>query len=126
METIRTVVVDDDALAWARLGRVEAHDTDCLAWLDATMQARDAGDFADASASDQTALLAFIIHNRNTSPELDPGIDFFALVRRMTVDGFYMNRIRMRDIYLGNTPAATFSVPREAIDYALARSPLIH
>ena len=33
----------------------------------------------------------------------DPGIDFFILARRMTVDGFYTSPIGMRDIYPGNT-----------------------
>jgi gluconate 2-dehydrogenase gamma chain len=96
-----------------------------LAWIDGAIKARGGRNFVSAPASEQTALLDLIAYSKNASPELDPGIEFFVLARQMTVDGFYTSRIGMRDIYLGNKPAATFTVPREAIDYALARSPLI-
>ena len=42
----------------------------------------------------------------------------------MTVDGFYTSRVGMRDVYLGNSPSATFVVPAESLEYALKRSPL--
>lgn len=95
-----------------------------VAWLDGTMKARGAADFVSATSEQQTALLDLIAYRRNASPELDPGIEFFAWVRRMTVDGFYTSRVGMRDIYLGNTAVAAFTVPQEAIDYALRRSGL--
>ena len=44
-----------------------------FAWLDATMKARGAKDFASASLADQTALLDLIAYRRNASPELTPG-----------------------------------------------------
>lgn len=56
--------------------------------------------------------------------ELNPGIDFFILARRMTVDGFYTSPVGMRDIYQGNQARQTFTVPREAMDYVINRSPL--
>lgn len=94
-----------------------------LAWLDAEMKKRGAKDFVSAAPSEQTALLDLIAYRKNRSPELDPGIDFFILARRMTVDGFYTSRVGMRDIYPGNTPIRTFTVPQEAIDHVLKRSP---
>ncbi len=95
-----------------------------LAWIDTTLQARHQRDFASATPAQQTALLDEIAFQKNRSPELDPGIDFFILARRMTVDGFYTSPIGMRDIYPGNTPIAEFKVPQEAYDYVLSRSPL--
>ena len=94
-----------------------------LAWLDTAMKSRGAADFAGATAPQQVELLDRIAYQKNRSPELDPGIDFFILVRRMTVDGFYTSRIGMRDIYPGSMPRAAFTVPPEAIEHVLSRSP---
>lgn len=94
-----------------------------LAWLDQTMKTRGAADFVSATPGQQTALLDVIAFPKNRSAETAAGIDFFTLARRMTVDGFYTSEIGMRDIYPGNTPRAAFTVPQEAIDYVLSRSP---
>lgn len=94
-----------------------------LGWIDAAMKARGAADFLSATPEQQTALLDVIAYQRHRSPEFDPGIDFFILARRMTVGGFYTSRIGMRDVYQGNTPRAAFTVPPEALDYVLNRSP---
>jgi gluconate 2-dehydrogenase gamma chain len=95
-----------------------------LAWLDATMKTRGAADFVSASAEQQTGLVDLIAYRRNQSTELAPGIQFFVWARRMTVDGFYTSQIGMRDIYLGNSPQATFTVPAESLEYALKKSGL--
>ena len=99
--------------------------TNGLAWLDERMKKRGATDFAGAAPADQTALLDLIAYRRNQSPELDPGIQFFTMARRMTVDAFYTSEIGIADIdYQGNRPQATYSAPTEAIAYALKRSGL--
>lgn len=103
---------------------LKARYTAGLAWLDSTMKTRDGVDFASATPQQRTALLDLIAYQKNRSTELNPGIDFFILARRMTVDGFYTSRIGMRDIYPGNTPSAAFTVPPEAIAHVLSRSPL--
>jgi len=96
-----------------------------LAWLDAEMKRRGAADFVSAPPDQQTALLDVIAYRRNSSPELDPGIQFFTWVRRMTVDAFYTSEIGIADIdYRGNRPQATYPEPTEAIAYALKRSGL--
>ena len=96
-----------------------------LAWLDEAMKKRGAADFVSAPAPDQTALLDLIAYRRNASPELDPGIQFFTMARRMTVDAFYTSEIGIADIdYQGNRPQATYPAPTEAIAYALKRSGL--
>jgi hypothetical protein len=97
---------------------------DGVAWLDRTMRGRSGMDFVAASPADRTALLDLIAYRRNESPDVSAGIQFFTWVRRMTVDGFYTSRVGMRDVYLGNSPSATFTVPAESLDYALKRSPL--
>jgi hypothetical protein len=96
-----------------------------LAWLDDTMKKGGAADFVSAAVADQTALLDRIAYRRNQSPELDPGIQFFAMARRMTVDAFYTSEIGIADIdYQGNRPQASYPEPTEAIAYALKRSGL--
>jgi hypothetical protein len=42
----------------------------------------------------------------------------------MVVDAYYTSPAGVKDIgYMGNTVVGTFSVPQEAVDYALKRSP---
>ncbi len=96
-----------------------------IAWIDAAVKNTGAADFLSASAADQTALLDRIAYRRNSSPELDPGIQFFTWARRMTVDAFYTSEIGIADIdYRGNRPQMTYPEPTEAIAYALKRSGL--
>jgi hypothetical protein len=96
-----------------------------LAWIDAEMKRRDGADFATAATEQQTALLDVIAYRRNSTPQLDPGIEFFTWVRRMTVDAFYTSEIGIADIdYRGNRPQASYPEPTEAIAYALKRSGL--
>lgn len=96
-----------------------------IAWLDGAMKTRGAETFLAASPADQTALLDLIAYRRNASPELDPGIQFFTWVRRMTVDAFYTSEIGIRDIdYRGNTALVSYPAPTESIAYALKRTGL--
>ena len=96
-----------------------------LGWIDAEMKRRGSSDFAGATPEQQTALLDVIAYRRNSTPALDPGIEFFVWVRRMTVDAFYTSEIGIADIdYRGNRPQAAYVEPTEAIAYALRRSGL--
>jgi len=99
--------------------------SDGIAWIDAEMKRRQAPEFVSATPEQQTALLDIIAYRRNSTPELDPGIQFFTWARRMTVDAFYTSEIGIADIdYRGNRPQATYQEPTEAIAYALKRSRL--
>jgi hypothetical protein len=99
--------------------------SDGVAWIDAEMKRRNSPEFVGATPEQQTALLDVIAYRRNSTPELDPGIQFFTWVRRMTVDAFYTSEIGIADIdYRGNHPQATYPEPTEAIAYALKRSGL--
>ena len=96
-----------------------------LGWIDAEMKRRGSSDFVGATPEQQTALLDVIAYRRNSTPALDPGIEFFVWVRRMTVDAFYTSEIGIADIdYQGNRPQSTYPAPTEAIAYALKRSGL--
>lgn len=96
-----------------------------IEWIDAEMKRRNSPEFVSATPEQQTALLDVIAYRRNSTPELDPGIQFFTWVRRMTVDAFYTSEIGIADLdYRGNRPQATYPEPTEAIAYALRRSGL--
>jgi len=96
-----------------------------FAWLDGAMKARGATDFVTATTAQQTELLDLIAYRRNQSPELGPGIEFFAWVRRLTVDAFYTSEIGIKDIdYRGNSPMSSYPAPAESIAFVLKRSSL--
>ena len=96
-----------------------------IAWLDHAMARHHSSDFVNATPEQQSAMLDLIAYRKNESPELGPGIHFFDWTRRMVVDAYYTSPVGIKDIgYLGNTAVSKFEVPREAIDYALQRSPV--
>jgi gluconate 2-dehydrogenase gamma chain len=95
-----------------------------LAWLDESIAAKGGTTFVSAAPAQQTALLDVIAFKENRTPENAPGVDFFILARRMTVDGFYTSDIGIRDVNPGGRPPhATFVVPQAAVDYVISRSP---
>ena len=94
-----------------------------LTWMDSTMKARHRAEFAEATPAEQTALLDQIAFKKNASAELTPGIEFFVLARRMTVDGFYTSPVGMATIYYGNLAKNEYVIPKEAVDYVISRSP---
>jgi len=81
-------------------------------------------EFLTASADQKTAMLDQIAYRKNRTTELAPGIIFFDWVRRMTVDAYYTSAAGIKEVgYIGNRARKEFSVPQEAIDYAVKRSP---
>ena len=98
-----------------------------LAWLDEQMRRRYGVAFVDAKPDQQTAMLDLIAWRRNEAdhPELGPGIRFFTWARNMVVDAYYTSKVGMDDLgFMGNGAMAQFSVPEEAVQYALKRSGL--
>ena len=87
----------------------------------------DEGDL-EGALSDRAGLadeLVYPLLRKNASPELNPGIEFFSWVRRMVADAYYTSPIGIKELgYRGNSAMTEFQVPKEAIDYALKRSPL--
>ncbi|MEZ5353940.1 MAG: gluconate 2-dehydrogenase subunit 3 family protein [Bryobacteraceae bacterium] len=122
-----------------------------LAWLDAEMLRRHGTTFVESPETAQTAMLDTLVEaeqeeraRRNeelvyrrsddykgfsgyTTDRQNPlaaGALFFDWVRKMTVDAFYTSPIGVKDIgYVGNRAWSKYEVPKEAIDYAMRRSP---
>ncbi len=95
-------------------------------WLDEEMKRRYEGkSFVEATPAQQTAMLDLIAWRKNRSPELNAGIDFFAFCRRLVADAYYTSPIGFKEVgYMGNGAMSQFSVPKEALDYAMKRSGL--
>src|SRR5579863_6650044 len=98
-----------------------------LAWIDDQMKKRyDGQDFLSAPPARQKEMLDRIAfrENRAQDASLAPGIQFFTWLRNMVVDAYYTSPIGFKELgYMGNSAMAHFTVPQEAIDYALKRSP---
>lgn len=95
-----------------------------LAWMDRWMERQHKAAFAAAAPAQQTALLDIIAYRRNGTGDNAPGVRFFELARRMTVDAFYTSAAGIQEIgYLGNKGQAEFKVPQAAYDHAIKRSP---
>lgn len=95
-----------------------------IAWLDREMQRRYHSDFVSTGPEQQMAMLDLIAYRKNDSPELGPGIRFFEWARRMVVDAFYTSKVGIKDVgFMGNLAVAKFEVSKEAMEYALKRSP---
>lgn len=98
-----------------------------MAWLDHQMKHRYQAAFSDATPAQQTAMLDLIAYRKNETehPELGPGISFFVWVRKMVVDAYYSSEVGRQDLgFMGNGVLAPFTVPDEALQYVLKRSPV--
>ncbi|HXJ38632.1 MAG TPA: gluconate 2-dehydrogenase subunit 3 family protein [Bryobacteraceae bacterium] len=95
-----------------------------FAWLDNYMSKTYGADFLTAKPQQQTDLLDKLAYKKNHTPQTAPGVPFWTWVRNMTVDAYYTSPAGVKDIgYMGNGAMSSFSVPKEAVDYALKRSP---
>lgn len=93
-------------------------------WLDHYMQQTYGADFLKASAAQQTELLDKLAYAKNVTPETAPGVPFWTWARNMVVDAYYTSPAGVKDIgYMGNGAMSVFSVPKEAVAYAVKRSP---
>jgi gluconate 2-dehydrogenase gamma chain len=96
-----------------------------MAWLEDEMRRRYSTPFVAAKPEQQTAMLDLIAYRKNDSAELGPGIHFFTWVRNMTVDAYFTSKIGWDYLgFMGNSAMSHFSVPEEAVEYALKRSGL--
>ena len=94
-----------------------------LAWMDRWMEREHKLSFAAAPPAQQTALLDIIAFRKNAATHA-PGVRFFDLARRMTIDAFYTSAAGIAEIgYLGNKGASEFKVPQQCYDHAMKRSP---
>jgi hypothetical protein len=95
-----------------------------LAWLDAQSRREHGAAFSALNETQRRAVLDRIAYRKNASPELNPGIGFFALARQMVVDAWVTSPEGTKILgYKGNVGMQKFEVPIESLNYALARSP---
>lgn len=95
-----------------------------FAWLDDYMQKKYSADFLTAKPGQQTELLDKLAYTKNRTPEVAGGVQFWTWVRNMVVDAYYTSPAGVKDIgFMGNGAMASFSVPQEAVDYVMKRSP---
>jgi gluconate 2-dehydrogenase gamma chain len=95
-----------------------------FAWLDDYMQKKYGAPFLSAKPEQQTELLDAIAWRKNATPETATGQRFWVWLRNMTVDAYYTSPVGVKDLgYMGNTVLGKFSIPQEALDYTLKRSP---
>src|SRR2546422_3162089 len=69
-------------------------------WLDGFCVDRYEKTFLECSAEQQKEVLELIAYRKNgeKDPALGQGVAFFALLRRMTCDGFYTSKIGIADL----------------------------
>ncbi|MGH9529430.1 MAG: gluconate 2-dehydrogenase subunit 3 family protein [Terriglobales bacterium] len=82
-----------------------------LAWLDATSTDRYGQPYMGCAAEQQKQILDSIAYRKNalTDPTLSPGIEFFAFLRDLAVDGFFTSAVGIKYLqYIGNTYLAEF------------------
>lgn len=122
-----------------------------LAWLDAEMRKRYRATFVAAKPEQRTQMLDALVeagrelaerqgeelvyqkspiyrdftgYTVRRANELGAGVAFFDWVRKMTVDAFYTSPIGFKDLnYIGNQALAKYTVPKEAMEYVMKRSP---
>jgi hypothetical protein len=93
-------------------------------WLDNYMQKTYGADFLSATTAQQTELLDKLAYEKSRTPETAPGVHFWTWTRNMVVDAYYSSPAGVKDLgYMGNGAMRVFSVPQEAVDYAIKRSP---
>ena len=96
-----------------------------LAWIDDAMQTRFQSSFLAAKREQQTVLLDEISYRKNRTVNNTPGVVFFSWCRGMVIDAYYTSPVGIADVgFMGNQVLGSFSVPDEALQYALKRSPL--
>ena len=80
-----------------------------LGWLDSYCSVRHGRDFLRCAPEQQKEVLDRIAFRRNPTPEISQGIEFFALLRNLTTDGFYTSKIGIEDIeFVGNQTLSEF------------------
>jgi hypothetical protein len=96
-----------------------------IGWIDVYMGKNYQTDFLSAKPEQQTALLDLLAYRKHETPENAAGQRFFVWVRNMVVDAYYTSPAGVQDIgFMGNKVLGSFSVPQEAVDYVMKRSPV--
>ncbi len=89
-----------------------------LMWLDTEANKRFNTVFKSASSDQQIQIVDDIAYpdKAEEKPELSHGIQFFNLIRNLTLTGYYTTRIGLDDLgYKGNLPTVWDGVPAEVL-----------
>ena len=87
-----------------------------LKWLDLDCMKRYEKSFKDLSADQQIAVVDRIAYPKKAKPEDKPGVNFFTLMRNLTVTGFYTTQMGYKDVgYVGNRPNQWNGVPADVL-----------
>jgi hypothetical protein len=97
-----------------------------IAWVDQHMKSTHGKDFVDCTRPQQKEMLDRIAYSGKASPDLAPGVQFFALVRAWTVDAFYSSKAGIDDLgFIGNAALTEFNgCPEEVVKQLLSKSPV--
>jgi gluconate 2-dehydrogenase gamma chain len=83
-----------------------------LMWLDATCTDRYGQPYMQCATDSQKQILDAIAYRKSalTDPSLGPGIEFFAFLRNLAVDGFFTSAAGIKYLgYIGNTYRTEFT-----------------
>ena len=89
-----------------------------LMWLDGESNKRFNKEFSAATNDQQIQIIDDIAYPDpdNKKPEMAHGIQFFSLIRNLTLTGYYTTRMGFDDLgYKGNTPTVWDGVPDEVL-----------
>ena len=88
-----------------------------LMWLDHRAVLNHERVFSDCTVDQQKLILDEIAYPENSTPELEPGIQFFNRMRNLVLTGYYTTKAGIDDLgYKGNTPNVWDGVPQEVLD----------
>ncbi len=87
-----------------------------LRWLDSKCNKLYSKPFVRCTQSQQIELVDQIAYPEMAKPEMSQGVNFFSLMRNLTVSGFYTSRKGIDDIgYVGNKPNNWEGVPTDVL-----------
>jgi gluconate 2-dehydrogenase gamma chain len=82
-----------------------------IMWLDSTCSERYGKAYLECAPEQQKEVLDLVAFRKNADkfPRLAPGIEFFAMLRKYTADGFFTSKIGIQYLgYTGNTYLSEF------------------
>jgi len=87
-----------------------------MMWLDHRSIKLYGDVFKECSEEQQKHILDEIAYPDNVAPELEPGVNFFNLMRNLVLTGYYTTRMGIDDLgYKGNTPNVWDGVPDDVL-----------
>lgn len=95
-----------------------------LRWLDLQCLNRYEKTFRECSEQQRIEMVDKIAYPRKATPDMTQGVNFFSLMRNLTVTGFYTTAIGFKDVgYVGNRPNQWNGVPDDVLkQYNMAYS----